>query len=145
MVERAEAFSIGTRVALTLAGFNPIPAEVRQIESGQVSLSFLQDESDELRLARFLVSQKPARRLARQNVKMEAVLTVDGVGFDCVVVDLSRFGANVLADETDRLMEGSEVMLKVVGYGEIAASVRHVKANRVGLMFLGMLEGKLPS
>jgi len=138
------AVDIGTDVVLHLEGYGSIPAEVRYSDGEALGLMFLHDDSREVDLARYLVSQRPARQAPRRKVSVQATLTPRKAQARCTIDDVSRSGASVLINGADGFTEGDEVVLTVEGHGDIIATVRRVGEGRLGLMFSGELEGKLP-
>jgi len=72
------------------------------------------------------------------------VLAIGEREVDCVVTDLSRSGAAALVSQATGLLPGSEVRLVLPEYGDIAASVRHVDGDNVGLLLIDGFQGELP-
>ena len=64
--------------------------------------------------------------------------------FSCTVVDLSRNGAGITMTEASHLVVSSEVLLCLPDYGSIAASVRHIDGDAVGLALIDGYHGDLP-
>lgn len=145
LVEVAGAAEIatGTSVVLELAGFGPVPAEVRHNRDGKLGLMFLQGEAEEEALALYLVTARPTRRPPREPVTATAVLRAGGTEMACVVANMSRAGARVLIDDTRHLAEGNEASLTVSGRDEIAARIRRLDDGEAGLMFLEEFTGAL--
>ena len=125
-------------------GFGPIPAEVRHTVDGYTGLLFLLDEASEIRLARHLVSMHPDSEEQPRTLVREATLRPRGAEAACVVEDFSRTGARILSNDTRHLMEGDDLVLRIAGFGDIAAVVRRVEGSEVALSFHHALVGELP-
>jgi hypothetical protein len=104
---------------------------------------FLHDEVGEVALARFLISRRPSRRAPRLQLSARAVLTPRKAQVFGTVSDISRTGASVLIDNSAAFAEDDEVLLNIPGHGEIAATVRRVANDRIGLMFHRQLDDDL--
>lgn len=125
----------GDQVVLSLEPFGAIAAEIRYAMGGRNGLMFLQDAAGEARLARLLLSHKPARAPERRPFASEATMTASGRNMPCFVESISEGGAGVLVDEAALLVKDEEVALSLEGHGEVRATVRHVDGRKVGLMF----------
>lgn len=139
-VTSGEPLAPGTDVVLSLEPFGAIPAEVRYATSGRNGLMFHQDAAGEARMARLLLSLKPARSPERRPLATEATITAGGRQMPCFVESISEGGAGILFDEAGGLVKDEEVALNLEGHGDVAATVRHVDGRKVGLMFRQTLD-----
>lgn len=131
-------------VVLDLEGYGRIPAVVRHSAAGVVGLMFLHDDSAQEHVARWLLESKPTRRQARHDCRIEASVRTGGQELSCLVTDISRLGAAIQVAEAGQLTTSSEVQLLLPGYRPIAASIRYVLGNTVGLMLIDGFHGELP-
>lgn len=123
----------GSRVGLELEGYGVIESEIRHASAGVAGLSFRHRGDSALRLARFLLANRPARREPRRREGVDATLHVAGAARPCVVQDLSPGGAGIIVDDTGDLALSGEVELALPGRGRRAATVRRIDGWVVGL------------
>ena len=136
----------GSQVELYLGGYGTIAAEIRYCRNQRLGLEFLLDQDEQVTLARYLISHQPARRASRHDTHIEATLRKARTELHCVVENLSRTGAAIrILEASSCLVTLEEVLLILPGYGSIAATVRHVDGNKVGLMLTDGFEGPFPS
>ena len=139
--ENATQATVGATAELDLEDFPPILAEIRHKAGNTLGMLFLHDDEAEAALGRYLVSSRPERVEPRKPVGIEAALILRTA---CTVWNISRLGANLAIDEVAHLSVGDEVMLSIPDYGDVAAKVRRVSEEGVGLMFRKALTGVLP-
>ncbi len=139
-----DVMPIGKKVSVDLEFFGHIEAEVRHVTKGVVGLQFLHDESRQDALSAWLMDTRPGRRPVRYSCDIPARIVVDGHKLDCKVTNLSRSGACITSARADRLMVTSEVVLELPGYGTMAALVRHVVDDNIGLSLIDGYDGVLP-
>ena len=65
----------------------------------------------------------------------EATLQVGRAEHACVLESLSSTGAGILLDDAGRFPPGTEVVLRIPGGVDIAATVQRAEGRRLGLMF----------
>jgi len=131
-------------VFLDLEGYGQIPALVRHSSQDNVGLQFLHDERGEAQLHDWLFAVRPARRQHRYSCRLPAMLAIREDRVACIVTDLSRSGAAVEVAAPGRLSTGDEVRLMLPEQDAIAASVRHIEGNSVGLLLIDGYQGELP-
>ena len=135
-VAEGDEVAIGRQVMLEVDGFGEIPAEVRHSAHGFLGLRFTYEPEEEVEFARHLVASRPPRRRERQAVSNAATLRLAGAEMPCVIVNISRTGAAVTLDETRHFVAGDEVWLRLAGGASLAALVRYVDGNAVGLRLI---------
>ncbi len=143
-LEDATQDTVGTTAELDLEDFPPIPAEIRHKAGNMLGLLFLHDGEAETELGRYLVSRRPERAEPRNAVGIDGFVIPLREWMESTVLDVSRMGANLAIADARHLSVGDEVMLMIPGYGEVAATVRRVSEEHVGLIFREALIGDLP-
>ncbi len=131
-------------IAIDIEGYGVIPARVCYANGGILRVMFLHDDDGVEALARWLLWLKPQRRQTRYPCRIAATLSVLDREFSCTVVNLSRNGAGITMTEASHLVVSSEVLLCLPDYGSIAASVRHIDGDAVGLALIDGYHGALP-
>jgi hypothetical protein len=128
---------VGARLDFELPGYGPIPSELCYDRDGYQGLMFLHDEAEEVEVARHLVGvEQNGRGAQRHSVDIDALLLAGGIETDCLVVNVSRTGAGLIAAEARHLNPGQQVSLYVLGAGFIGGVVQRVHAEEIGVVFL---------
>ena len=68
---------------------------------------------------------------------MSARLSADGEEQNCLVKDISKGGACVLAEAAEKLQEAAEILLELTNVGSVPARVAHAQGDEIGLTFEG--------
>ena len=144
--EEATQATVGATAELDLENFPPIPAEIRHKAENTLGLMFFHHGEAEAELGRYLVSRRPERTEPRKAVSIDGILILIPLRqrMACTVLDVSRMGARLAIADASDLSVGDEVMLSIPAYGEVAAAVRRVSEEDVGLLFRKALIGDLP-
>ncbi len=140
----AEPLVLGTEVCLDLDGYGSVPAEVRHSASGVLGLRFRLDEAEQLVLAQWLASANIERRQRRYTCHIEGLIRTAGAETPCLVTDISRTGAGIRVEEAGNLVLSDEIVLTLPGRAPMAAIVRHIAGEKVGLILVDGYEGELP-
>lgn len=75
------------------------------------------------------------RNFRRWAVRLDGTFHTSGSSFSCKAQDLSPGGARIEVAGRTRVKIGASTSLELPGYGRIAAQVRHITGNSLGLMF----------
>ncbi len=142
--QEATQATVGATAELGLEDFPLLHAEIRHKAENTLGLLFLHDGEAEAEFGRYLISHRPERAEPRKAVGIEATLISLRQRMACTVLDVSWLGANLAIGEAANLSVGDEVMLSIPDYGDVAATVRRVSEEGVGLMFRKALTGVLP-
>ena len=136
--------TVGAIIAVEIEGYGVVPARVCYVNTGTLRVLFLHGDGGEEALAHWLLWLSPKRRQTRFACRIEATLRVLDHEYSCTVVNLSRGGAGITMKETAHLAISSEVLLNLPDYGSIAASVRHIDGDIIGLVLIDGYLGDLP-
>lgn len=139
-----EPLDPGTEVRLDLEGYGSIPAEVRHSVSGVLGLMFLLDDAEQTGLGRWLVSANLDRPDTRYAYNIQAFLRATSGAYACVVTDLSRTGAGITVPDARGLAVSDEVVLTLPGHAPMAALIRYIVGDKIGLTLIDGYEGRLP-
>ncbi len=131
-------------ISVDIEGYGLVPARVAHAKGGILRVMFLHGDDGEEALAHWLLWLKPQRRQTRHACHIQATLSVLEREYSCTVVNLSRNGAGISMKDTSHLTIASDVVLNLPNYGSIAASVRHIDRDTVGLVLIDGYLGDLP-
>ena len=134
----------GMEITIDIEGYGAVPARIHHAIGGTARIMFLHGEDGEEALARWLLWLKPQRQQRRYICEFEASLRSLERQLSCTVVNLSRNGAGITMSDTSHLVVSSEVEFSLPHYGSIAASVRRIDGDTVGLQLIDDYYGKLP-
>ena len=95
----------------------------------------------ESRRSATVIQFRPPEGAGRRNherwAPMSARLSADGEEQTCLVKDISKGGACVLAEAAEKLQEAAEILLELSNVGTIPAHVARAQGNEIGLTFEG--------
>ncbi len=77
------------------------------------------------------------RRHHERWAPMSARLSADGEEQNCLVKDISKGGACVLAEAAEKLQEAVEILLELSNVRSVPARVAHAQGDEIGLTFEG--------
>ena len=143
-LDQPATVELGEALSLYLEGFGTVVACVRHAAPGVLGLEFEIEDDRQVELARWLVARQPGRRQERRKCYIEAGFRTGGVEYPCVVTDLSPTGAGLASRHAGVLAVASELTLLLPDQAPLAATIRHVDGEVIGVMFMDRFEGELP-